>query len=167
MAAIELYLVRHAIAAARGAEWPDDRRRPLTDRGRAKFKRATAGLKGLGLTMDEVLTSPLLRARQTAELLAGGLAECPPVGTLEALAPGHSPSQLISGLARLEGRRRLALVGHEPGLGELAAFLTGSRRAIPLRKGGVCRIDVHHPLGRACGVLVWLVTPRILKRLAP
>ncbi|HET9361040.1 MAG TPA: phosphoglycerate mutase family protein, partial [Vicinamibacterales bacterium] len=69
----ELYLVRHAIAAERGEAWPDDDTRPLTERGIARFKEGVAGLGRLDAVIDEILTSPLVRARQTADLLSAGL----------------------------------------------------------------------------------------------
>ena len=61
----ELYIVRHAIAAERGSEWPDDTKRPLTERGINRFKEVVKGLRRLDITVDEVFTSPLVRARQT------------------------------------------------------------------------------------------------------
>lgn len=162
---VELYLVRHAIAAPRGAEWPDDDKRPLTARGVARFKEAVAGLRALGMEVDEIFTSPLVRATQTADLLAGGLTGKPPVRTLDALSPGHEPRSVLAQLARASRRRRVALVGHEPGLGELAAHLIGAGRALPFKKGGVCRIDVESLSSRRAGALAWFVTPRLLRAL--
>ncbi len=66
----ELYVVRHAIAAERGADWPDDDKRPLTEKGIARFKDGVAGLTWLDVVLDEIFTSPLVRAKQTADLLA-------------------------------------------------------------------------------------------------
>jgi len=162
----ELYLVRHAIAAARGPEWPDDALRPLTDSGISKFKKVVEGLAAMDLVVNEVLTSPLVRARQTADLLASGLPDHPPVKVLEALTPEHAPARVFEAVARVARGRRVALVGHEPGLGELAALLIGARRTIPFKKGGVCRIDVETPVAPRSGTLVWFATPRILRRLA-
>ena len=162
----ELYLVRHAIAAARGPEWPDDALRPLTDSGISRFKKVVEGLATMNLIVDEVLTSPLVRARQTADLLASGLPDHPPVKVLEALAPEHAPARVFEAVARVARGRRVALVGHEPGLGELAALLIGARRTIPFKKGGVCRIDVETAVAPRSGTLVWFATPRILRRLA-
>lgn len=162
----EVYLVRHAIAAERGLEWPDDDLRPLTNRGILRFKEGVAGLVALDVVIDQVLTSPLVRARQTADLLASGLAGHPPVSVIEALAPGHAAARVMEQVAGAVRGRRVAIVGHEPGLGELAAFLIGSRQAIPFRKGGVCRIDVETVASRVTGALVWLATPRILRGLA-
>ena len=69
----ELYLVRHAVAAERGEEWPDDSKRPLTARGIARFKEVVQGLNVLDVAIDEVFTSPLIRAKQTADVLAAGV----------------------------------------------------------------------------------------------
>lgn len=163
---VELYLIRHAIAAPRGDEWPDDDKRPLTTHGVSRFREAVDGLRTLGVEVDEIFTSPLVRARQTADLLAAGLAGKPPVRTLDALAPGHEPRSVLAQLARTARRRRVALVGHEPGLGELAAHLIGAGRALPFKKGGACRIDVESLSSRRPGALTWLVPPRLLRGLA-
>ena len=165
MPSFELYLVRHAIAAERGAEWPDDTKRPLTVRGMARFKDAVRGLHRLDVVIDEIFTSPLMRARQTADLLAAGLASTPVVKTLEALAPDHAPAAVLTALARAARRSRIALVGHEPGLGELAGHLVGTRRAIPFRKGGVARIDLGSISPRRIGTLIWLLPPKVLREL--
>ena len=165
MPASEIYLVRHAIAAERGEEWPDDSKRPLTERGMGRFKEVVRGLRSLDVALDEVFTSPLVRARQTADLLAAGVDGKAIVKTLDALAPGHAPATVMAQLAKAARRPRLALVGHEPDLGELAAFLIGAQRALPFRKGGVCRIDVGGLAGKRAGSLVWFAPPRILREL--
>ena len=161
-----LYIVRHAIAAERGPDWPNDDLRPLTERGVARFRKAVDGFATLGLKVDEVWTSPLTRARQTADLFAAGLSGELSVKELSVLAPGHTPTRVVDELARVTRGRRLAVVGHEPGLGELAACLVGARRAIPFKKGGICRIDVEGTGGRWSGTLVWFATPRFLRGLA-
>ncbi len=161
-----LYLVRHAIAAERGEDWPDDDKRPLTARGVARFKESVNGLSRLDVAVDEIFTSPLVRAKQTAEILAGGLPGKPTVKVLDALSPGHAPGSILAQLARTARRRRLALVGHEPGLGELAAHLIGAGRALTFKKGGVCRIDVESLTSRRAGSLNWFVTPKVLRGLS-
>lgn len=160
---VELYLVRHAIAAPRGKEWPDDDKRPLTARGVSRFKEVVEGLRALGVELDEIFSSPLVRARQTADLLAAGLQGKPAVRILDALAPGQEPRSVLAQLSRAARRRRVALVGHEPGLGELAAHLIGAGRALPFRKGGVCRIDVESLTSRRAGALTWFAPPRLLR----
>ena len=161
----EIYLVRHAIAAERGDDWPDDTKRPLTEQGISKFKEAVSGLKELDAVIEEIFTSPLVRARQTADLLAAGVSGRPTVKLLDALGPGHPPATVMAQLAKSAKRRCIALVGHEPDLGELAAHLIGARRPLPFKKGGICRIDMASLSTKAAGTLVWFVTPKILRRL--
>jgi phosphohistidine phosphatase len=165
MAQAELYLVRHAIAAERGEEWPDDTKRPLTERGIARFKECVAGLRWLDVALDEIITSPLVRAKQTADLLAAGIEGKPVVRLLDALAPGHGPATVMAQLAKLTRGSRIALVGHEPDLGELAAHLVGASRAMPFRKGGVCRIDVETLTSKRAGTLHWFLPPKTLRKL--
>jgi len=160
----ELYLVRHAVAAERGDDWPDDTKRPLTVDGTSRFRDAIDGLVWLGVGMDEIFTSPLVRARQTADLLAAGLAEHPPVKTLDELAPGNEVKEVIASLVKRVKRRRVGIVGHEPELGELAATLVGAPRALPFRKGGVCRIDVDGLDSSRAGILIWFLPPKILRK---
>src|SRR4029453_18539315 len=115
---IELYLVRHAIAAERGPNYPDDRERPLTSEGVTRFKRAVEGLKEFDVKLELVLTSPLVRARHTAELLAAGIGGNPRMETLDALAPGGRMTQVLEAIAKYSKRsHHIAIVGHEPDLG--------------------------------------------------
>ena len=165
MGPCDLYLVRHAIAAERGDGWPDDDKRPLTETGITRFTEVLEGLAWLDVQIDEVFTSPLTRARQTGALLAHGVADKAAVKTLEALAPGHPPRAVMSELSRAAKHRRIALVGHEPALGELAAHLLGSSRALPFKKGGVCYLPLQGLASRRPGELVWFLPPKILRRL--
>jgi phosphohistidine phosphatase len=163
--AVELYIVRHAIAADRGPEWPDDDKRPLTDRGIDRFKEGVAGLAWLGVQLDIVLTSPLIRARQTAEYLCAGLPEQPAVETVDALAPGHTSLEVMEQIARAAGSAAtIAIVGHEPELGELTGWLIGTKRAVPLKKGGVCRLDMDSLTSRYA-TLAWHLPPKVLRKL--
>lgn len=160
----ELYLVRHAIAADRGSEWRDDSKRPLTERGINRFKDAVKGLRRLDVVVDEIFTSPLVRARQTADILAAGLDGKPPIKVLDALAPGHTAASVMAQLARVAKRRRIALIGHEPDLGELAAHLIGAGRALPFKKGGVCRIDLGSLTSKHAASLTWFLPPNFLRQ---
>ena len=160
----ELYLIRHAIAEERGDSWPDDAKRPLTDDGTQKMRKAARGLERLGVRFDAILTSPFVRARQTADLVAAAYDERPPVVTMDSLAPGGSIQSVLSDLERQNRRSRVALVGHEPGIGELAARLAGARYPIEFKKGAVCRIDVKtFPAGP--GKLRWFMTTKVLRAL--
>jgi phosphohistidine phosphatase len=159
-----LYLVRHAIAEEQGPDYPDDTKRPLTRRGRERMRRGVAGLGALRPGVELILTSPLVRAVHTAEILSSGLDDAP-IEALPALAPGHSPRQVAAALAEASKADVIALVGHEPGLGKLACWLVGCRRPIPFRKGGIARIDVKSLPPAQNGTLIWHATPRLLRSL--
>jgi phosphohistidine phosphatase len=117
----EIYVIRHGLAEERGDAFPDDARRPLSEDGISSMRKAARGLGRLGVTIDVVLTSALVRAKQTAELVAGGLNPRPPVSTVESLAPGGTYQEIVADLEKQSRRKRIALVGHEPGIGEFAA----------------------------------------------
>jgi phosphohistidine phosphatase len=163
---LELYLVRHAVAADRGPEWPDDAVRPVTPDGAARFRKEVEGLAAYGVEVDIVFSSPLVRCRQTADLLAAGLPGKPRVQAVDALAPGGGHQAVIAELTRLARRPRIALVGHEPDIGHLAARLIGLKRPLEFRKGAVCRIDVDGLPPGGPGQLRWFAPPRMLRRLA-
>ena len=167
MATIELYLVRHAIAAERGPKYPDDRERPLTPAGARKFSESVPGLVEIGATIDFILTSPLVRAHETAVLLASGLKPKPGVVEVEALSPGGRHAAIVEAIKTHAARhRRLALVGHEPDLGELAARLVAARGNFEFKKGGVCLIEVDTATPGGPGTLRWFLTPKALRALA-
>jgi phosphohistidine phosphatase len=160
-----LYLVRHAIAAERGDKWPDDAKRPLTPKGRARMREGVAGLQALGVKLDLVLTSPLVRARQTADILVEELDSSPDLEVTETLAPDQKPADVASAIGVHAGCNAIALVGHEPDLGELAAWLIGAKAPLEFRKGGVCLIEAPVlPPGRTCR-LIWFATPKMLRAL--
>ena len=161
----ELYFVRHGLAEERGDAWPEDTKRPLTAEGMSRMRKAVKGLSRIGVSVDVVLTSPLVRARQTAEILAAGLEPRPSIVNIDSLAPAGSYAAVLADLEKHARKCRLALVGHEPMMGELAARLIGSRHPIEFKKGGVCRIDVEDLPPAGPGDLRWLLTPRILRAL--
>jgi phosphohistidine phosphatase len=161
----ELFLIRHAPAEERGADWPDDAKRPLTPRGIARARKLGRALVRLGVEFDVVLTSPLVRARQTAEAIASAYDLRPPIAVAEGLAPGASFEALAADLERQTRRSRIALVGHEPGIGELASNLAGLRRPLPFKKAAVCRIDAD-TFAHGAGTLRWFLTPKIVRAVA-
>jgi phosphohistidine phosphatase len=163
-----VYLVRHAIADGRDPDrWPDDRDRPLTEEGRRRFRSAAKGLRKLAEAPDLVLTSPYLRARQTAALLHEHARWPEPVAH-DALGAEQSAAGMLAVLEAQQQRAAVALVGHEPTLSELASgLLCGDpvRVTIELKKGAVACLRVHATLaGRA--ELLWLLPPRVLRELA-
>jgi phosphohistidine phosphatase len=160
-----IYLVRHGLAEARGPDYPDDDLRPLTDRGKARLRQQAAGLLALDVRVDEILTSPLVRCRQTAEILAAAFARRPKVTDYPALAPGGRAVDVIAELAEFSRRKQLALVGHAPGIGEVAARLIGSRHGFEFKKGAVCCVEVATLPLAGPGELRWFLTPRMLRSL--
>jgi phosphohistidine phosphatase len=161
----ELFLIRHGVAEERGDAWPDDSKRPLTAEGTSRLRKSARGLARLGVVFDVILTSPLVRARQTADVVASVYDPRPHIVTAESLAPGGAYHALLTELEKQTRRTRIALVGHEPGLGELAARLAGSRHPLELKKGALCRIDVEALPPTGPGTLRWLLTPRIMRTL--
>ncbi len=159
----ELYVIRHGLAEDRGDAWPDDAKRPLSEDGIARMRKAARGLERLGVTIDVVLTSALVRAKQTAELVAGGLNPRPPLVTVDSLAPGGTYQEIVADLEKQGKRTRIALVGHEPGIGEFAARLIGSRHPIEFKKGTICRIDLDAIPPTGPGDLRWMLTTKILR----
>jgi phosphohistidine phosphatase len=159
----ELYLIRHGVAEPRGEAWPDDAKRPLTEQGMSRLRRSARSLVRLGVSIDVVLTSPFVRTRQTAEIVAAAFAPRPAVVNVEALAPGGAFAALMSELEKHTRRSHIVIVGHEPDIGELAARLVGMRHPLEFKKGAVCRIDVDALPPRGAGSLRWFVTPKILR----
>jgi phosphohistidine phosphatase len=161
----ELYLIRHGLAEERGDAWPDDTKRPLTEDGMSRLRRAARALVRLGVPVDVVLTSPLVRTRQTAELLAAAFAPRPSIVSVDALAPGGTSAAVATEIEKYSRRPHIFLVGHEPAIGELAAWLIGAKNPIEFKKGGICRIDVESGPMRGSGALRWMLTPKILRAL--
>jgi phosphohistidine phosphatase len=166
---MNLYLMRHGIAAAAEPRVESDETRPLTPKGARRIRRAARGLRRLGVSLDAVLTSPLVRARQTAEIIAAGLGLEGHLEEIPDLAPQHSVDRLVSSLARFNDKDALILVGHEPLLGFAFSFFMGGREdvrfAVALKKGGVCCIEIDGLPPREPGTLQWFLTPKQLRRL--
>jgi phosphohistidine phosphatase len=162
-----LYVLRHGVAEA-AAPGGDDRARRLTPRGRDKMRVAAVGLRVLGLDLDAILTSPLPRAAETAALVAAAVGGRPQPEVLEALAGEAAPAEVLRALRPFARHDAIMIVGHEPGLGDLCSLLlTGSPRgaSIQLKKGGCVAIEVGQLVPPAASRLVWMLTPRQLRRL--
>jgi phosphohistidine phosphatase len=161
-----IYLVRHAIAVERQpAGQLSDRDRPLTARGIKKMRRIARALHRLGVAPAGIWSSPLIRAKQTAEILVATLDGNPPIEIMESLEPGGATGEIISRLKSSQSRlESVALVGHQPDLGELASMLLGTSRGVGLqiKKGGVVCIRIADLQPPFAGELFWLATPGIL-----
>jgi phosphohistidine phosphatase len=164
---VDVYVVRHAIAAERDAGlWPDDSLRPLTKAGKERFRPVARGLRTLGVTVDSVLSSPAVRAWETAELLAAEAGWPEPRETPE-LAPGRPVGGVVPVVSR-RGARAVALVGHEPGLSMLVSLLlAGDETAVEveLKKGGVVLLSFGGDPRPGAAVLRWSIPPRVFRGL--
>jgi len=162
---MDVYLVRHAIADTRdAARWPDDAERPLTPEGVARFRSAARGLRRIVPDVAAVLSSPYVRAWQTAEILNEETGWPVPEACrwLEADKP---PSAAVELLARGSS---VALVGHEPYLSALASLLvSGNEHALglELKKGAVALLAFDAAPAPGAALLRWSVSPKILRAL--
>jgi phosphohistidine phosphatase len=171
---MNLFILRHAIASNPGedglpADLPDAER-PLSRDGKEKMVRAAEAMRELGLKFDAVLSSPLLRTRQTAQTVAKELKlKTKPVLTAH-LAPDGSPKLLIEQLLETGvSAKNILLVGHEPYLSQFISLLISGNTtsAIELKKGSLAKLEVRH-LGYArCASLAWLLTPKQLRQFRP
>ncbi len=156
---IELYLLRHAHAGD-PADWEgDDDSRPLTRKGRRQAKRLGSFMRAVGLKPDALVSSPLVRALETAELVAKALRT--EVVVDPRLAGDLGLGRLDEILGELDAERPV-FVGHDPDFSALVAMLCGASR-IPMKKGALARLDVERPLRPGGGVLRWLVPPDLLR----
>jgi phosphohistidine phosphatase len=159
---LELYLVRHA-DAGNSATWAGvDAERPLSKKGRRQAKALGRTLKDLGLRVDAVITSPLLRAVQTAKPLAKATGA--EIVVDERLGYGFGKRELAALVGQLgAGMQRVVLVGHDPGFTEVASLLSGT--SIEMAKGALARIDLANREVRAgAGDLRWLLPPDAIAR---
>lgn len=162
---MRLLIIRHAIAVPHGTPGIPDDERPLTPDGEKRFRRAARGLARIAKPPDALLTSPLPRARRTAEIAAkawGGIA----ITDTPALAGGGF-EEVTEALAAHSDRETVAIVGHEPQLSALLARLLGTPAddRLTFRKGGAALVDLPGPLDGG-GRLVWYLPPRLLRELA-
>jgi phosphohistidine phosphatase len=156
---MNLCLIRHADAAP-PAEGGDDESRPLTDKGRRQCEALAEALQRFGLKTGPLVTSPLVRARETAEALrrhwsgpAPEVLECPH------LAPGGKRRKLVQYLRGLDADS-VTVIGHQPDLGRFAAWLIGNKKAqIDFAKAGAAFVESEVGPNKGTGVLAWLLTP--------
>jgi phosphohistidine phosphatase len=163
---MNLYIIRHAIAVEEATPgYESDSERPLTDKGRKKMRQIAKGLRNLGVEFDLILSSPYVRARETAEILAEVFKMKKNITFTESLIPLANPELLVGEINQTYSVDSIAVVGHEPHLSTLIGILVAENAKIDitLKKGGVCYVtadDLHHSDHRA--TLEWLLTPGIL-----
>lgn len=167
---MKLLLLRHAIAADRAAfaaSGKEDRQRPLTEDGRKKIRKIAEALAGLLPELALIATSPYVRARDSAEILARAYPERPVLSELGELAPAGSAAALLKFLQAQKSLPIVACVGHEPDLSQLAGWLLAGKEKsfLDLRKGGACLLDFAGRLAPGNAVLSWHLTPVQLRSL--
>lgn len=165
---MRLLLLRHGPAEARDERrWPEDSRRPLTERGALRVKHCARGVTRLERRVDLILSSPLERAWRTAELLREAFDGGAKLESITALEPSRSVRALLQRVAEESPDATVVLVGHEPDLGKLAGtLLFGAPAAMPLKKAGACCISFDGVPASGAGTLRWFLPPRALQRLA-
>lgn len=156
---MKLYFLRHGLAGERAGWKGDDAARPLTKEGIAKMNKSAATLAKLGLELDLIITSPLVRAYQTAEIVAQQLDMQHKLVKEARLGTEFGPMSLLQILADHPGANGLMLVGHEPGMSETVRYLTGGGQVV-LEKGGLACVHVADKSLK--GELVWLLPPEVL-----
>ncbi len=161
---MKLLIVRHAIALPHGTPGIPDNDRPLTPEGELKFREAAKGLARILDRPDALLTSPWLRARQTAAIAAAAWGDIEPQETA-ALASGSFEAQ-AEVLDRYPEDATVAIFGHEPWVSELLARLVGTRddERLTFKKGGAALVDVAGRLSEG-GSLAWYLPPKLLRKL--
>jgi phosphohistidine phosphatase len=167
---VNLYILRHGIAVERGTPgFKTDAERPLTPKGKRQLRQIAGAMQNLDLSFNLILSSPFLRARQTAEIVAQSLGLKKRLAFSDELTPGGDPKALIPQLIELKpAPENVLLVGHEPCLSELIGRLIsgGATAGIGLKKGGLAKLEVASLRFGRCATLAWLLTPKQMKGMA-
>jgi phosphohistidine phosphatase len=162
---LRVYILRHATAETRGPGVPDAQRQ-LTPEGKQELKAVLKQAHAAGVFPEAILTSPWLRALETAQM-AGKALRCERVVETRALLPDVPPALVLKEIRAVRNEKRNAnqvmVAGHEPQLSRLAAFLLEAPVALDLKKGALLRIDIQEKQGPPRGVLKWMLTPRLAR----
>ena len=165
---MKLYLMRHAIAVPRGSPgYSKDADRPLTLEGREKLYAVAQGLEKLELNWDLIVTSPWLRAKQTAQVMAEVFAMPNLVKETFVLTPRHTTKELLAMIQDLPPAKSLLLVGHEPGLSmHLSNLLSGHGDCrFDFKKAGVAALNFEETPAVGEAILEWMMAPAQMIRL--
>jgi phosphohistidine phosphatase len=163
---IDLFVLRHGEAGNRMSVLAEDSERPLTREGRIEMQKIAKSLKAVGLRTNQIYTSPLKRARETAEITARILKD-PKLEEWDELKPDGSKAALYRKLARFEQNSRLILVGHEPYLSSMIGEIIGTTGArLVLKKGGLGKVRITSFTPQISGELRWLLTPKMITKMS-
>ncbi len=157
----ELFIVRHGPAGKSLEDKKLDEARPLTKKGKEKMKNIAKGLSGMDISFDKIVTSPLARCAESADILSKCCTDKNCAEPIDALKPGGSIDDLIGYLNALDGVETVAIVGHEPFLSEFASYcLAKSKNSfIDLKKGGVIALEFGNMIKPGTGKLCWMMEP--------
>ena len=160
---MNIYILRHGIAAEPGAPGiKTDAERPLVPKGEDRIRAAAAAMEKMGLSFDVIVSSPYLRAKQTAEIIARHFKLQKKLAFSDHLVPGGNPQALVRQLNDLKpAPENILIVGHEPQLSRLIALLAsgGTAATIELKKGSLCKLETEELEYGHCAMLKWLLTP--------
>ena len=163
---MDLLILRHGEAGKR-SPLPGDFKRTITAEGRQEIAELSNGLKSLEVKLDYVLTSPLLRAKNTSEIVAKSLKYKGKIDELDSLKPEGNKLEFYSILSKLKRDSVVLVVGHEPYLSEMISqAISQSDCRINLKKAGLARMRVLSILPNLKGDLRWLLTPKLLKKIS-
>jgi phosphohistidine phosphatase len=164
---MEIFLLRHGLAVERGTTgFKDDALRPLTPKGRRQLRKIAGAIKKLERDFDLIWSSPFLRAKQTAEIVASELKLKKRLKFSNALAPGGAAAILLRQLERHKpAPKKILLVGHEPDLSRLVSLLVtgGLQLEMDFKKGGLCKLEAEKLRAGKCATLAWLLAPKQMK----
>jgi phosphohistidine phosphatase len=167
---LKLYLLRHAIAVERGTSgYEDDSKRPLTKEGKTKMRANAQGMKSLSLTFDLILSSPYLRAKETADIVIETLKIKDNTILTKNLIPDAPFEKLIREINGYSKKsKNILLVGHEPHLSALIShLLTGKQNlTIDFKKGGLCLLTFNDICSASTASLEWLLGPSQLSKIS-
>ncbi len=162
-----LYILRHATAEETSSSGDDGSRR-LTERSKEKMRKAAAGMRDIGLKFDAILTSPLARATETAEIVAAAYHNATPPTVLPVLATGVTALDAVAGLRPFAKHDDVMIVGHEPQLSAIASILLAGASDVihvRLKTAGCIAIDLPARFDRGGGELLWMLTHRQFRQM--
>jgi phosphohistidine phosphatase len=161
---MELYVLRHAIAlSAAEAGVSQDSERPLSQEGRDKMKQIARAMKTIGMDLDLILSSPYIRARDTAKIAHDEMQQDPDLEFTDALGSGQDPKHIVAELKkRFPKSERIMVVGHEPDLSNLIGKICSLGRVrLEMKKAGLAKITITDLQPELKGTLEWLLPPKV------
>jgi phosphohistidine phosphatase len=167
---MNLYILRHGVAVEPGTPgFARDADRILTPEGEGKLRKIAKAMEAMELEFDLILSSPYLRAKQTAQIIAKAFGERRQVELTDALIPGGSIRKLFNLIHQVDpAPSNILLVGHEPSLSDLISLLVSGGHGVPvvMKKGGLCKLSCDKLSAGRCATLQWLLTPKQMALMA-